>query len=311
VEGLPEHNSKIVSIDTDWINISKESSRNLDVNTTPESLAYIIYTSGSTGRPKGVCVPHKAINRLVCNTNYVTFQHSDKVAQASNTSFDAATFEIWGALLNGAGMVIISKDVLLAPREFATIIKKYKINIMFLTTALFNQFSRELPSIFKSMTVLFGGEAVDVKSVREVLKKGKPKRLLHVYGPTESTTFTTWYLVENVPEDATNIPIGRPIANTEVYVLDRNLQHLSIGVPGELYVGGEGVARGYLNQPELTEEKFILNPFVSDSKARLYKTGDLVRYLPDGNIEFLGRIDNQVKIRGFRIELGEIENILS
>ncbi|WP_194138392.1 non-ribosomal peptide synthetase, partial [Bacillus cereus] len=310
VEGLPEHNSKIVSIDTDWINISKESSRNLDVNTTPENLAYIIYTSGSTGRPKGVCVPHKAINRLVCNTNYVTFQHSFKVAQASNTSFDAATFEIWGALLNGAGMVIISKDVLLAPREFATIIKKCKINIMFLTTALFNQFSRELPSIFNSMTVLFGGEAVDSKSVREVIKKGKPKRLLHVYGPTESTTFTTWYLVENVPGDATNIPIGRPIANTEIYVLNQNLQPLSIGVPGELYIGGEGVARGYLNQPELTEEKFILNPFVSDSKARLYKTGDLVRYLPDGNIEFLGRIDNQVKIRGFRIELGEIETII-
>uniref|UniRef100_UPI001F57A0B8 non-ribosomal peptide synthetase n=1 Tax=Bacillus cereus group sp. BfR-BA-01381 TaxID=2920325 RepID=UPI001F57A0B8 len=311
VEGLPEHNSKIVSIDTDWINISKESSRNLDVNTTPENLAYIIYTSGSTGRPKGVCVPHKAINRLVCNTNYVTFQHSFKVAQASNTSFDAATFEIWGALLNGAELIGITKDIILSPRSFAEEIKNQGINILFLTPALFNQIVSEVPTAFQSIQyVVLGGDVIDPKAIKQVFKYGSPENLLNGYGPTENTTFSTWYSIQETLEEGKTIPIGRPISNTQTYILDNKLQLVPIGIPGELYVGGEGVARGYLNQPELTEEKFILNPFVSDSKARLYKTGDLVRYLPDGNIEFLGRIDNQVKIRGFRIELFEIESIL-
>jgi acyl carrier protein len=159
--------------------------------------------------------------------------------------------------------------------------------------------------------LLFGGETVDMRWVKKVLKHGSPKQLIHVYGPTENTTFSSYYCVEELPESATSIPIGRPITNTQIYLLDADLQPVPIGIAGELYIGGDGLAREYLNRPELTAERFIANPFSSKPEARLYQTGDLGRYLPDGNIEFLGRIDNQVKIRGFRIELGEIEAVLS
>ncbi|MEG4503173.1 amino acid adenylation domain-containing protein [Microcoleus sp. F6_B4] len=307
---LPEHQAQIVYLDTDWQAISKESSDNLNVEIEPTNLAYVIYTSGSTGKPKGVAAIQQAVIRLVFETNYVQIQSDDCIAQASNISFDAATFEIWGALLHGAKLVGITKEVMLSPEQLAQQLQAQKITILFVTTALFNQLVSVVPDIFKHLrTLLFGGEAVDPSWVAEVLKKGAPQRLLHVYGPTESTTFSTWYLVESVPEKATNLPIGSPISNTTIYVLDRHLQPVPTGVPGELYIGGDGLARGYLNRPELTSEKFIADPFASD--ARLYKTGDLVRYLPDGNIEFKGRIDNQVKVRGFRIELGEIEAILS
>ncbi|MEK8015446.1 MAG: amino acid adenylation domain-containing protein [Candidatus Parabeggiatoa sp.] len=236
---------------------------------------------------------------------------SDRVAQASNVSFDAATFEIWGALLSGARLVGITKDIALSPQKLLTLLREQQITILFLTTALFNQLAREVPVIFNQMRyILFGGEAVEPRWVAEILKHGRPQRLLHVYGPTENTTFSSWYLVENVSESAITIPIGRPIANTQIYILDQDLQPVPIGVPGELHTGGDGLARGYLNRPDLTTEKFIKNPFSEVPSSRLYKTGDLARYLPDGNIEFLGRIDNQVKIRGFRIELGEIEALL-
>ena len=181
-----------------------------------------------------------------------------------------------------------------------------------MTTALFNQIAQEVPYAFNSLKhLLFGGEAVDPKWVKEVLENGAPQRLLHVYGPTENTTFSSWYLVHDVPEDATTIPIGQPISNTEIYLLDPQLQPVGVGVPGELYIGGDGLAKEYLNQPELTVQKFIPNPFEEAEGSKLYKTGDKARYLSDGNTEFLGRIDYQVKIRGFRIELGEIETVLS
>jgi len=307
---LPENQAQIVYLDTDWQAISRESNDNLNVEIKPTSLAYVIYTSGSTGKPKGVAAIQQAVIRLVFETNYVQIQSDDCLAQASNISFDAATFEIWGALLHGAKLVGITKEAMLSPEQLAQQLQAQKITILFVTTALFNQLVSVVPDIFKNLrTLLFGGEAVDPSWVAEVLKKGPPQRLLHVYGPTESTTFSTWYLVESVSEGATNLPIGSPISNTTIYVLDRHLQPVPIGVPGELYIGGDGLARGYLNRPELTSEKFIADPFGSD--ARLYKTGDLVRYLRDGNIEFKGRIDNQVKVRGFRIELGEIEALLS
>jgi len=312
VASLPEHQARVVCLDSDWEEISTESELSSITSVTPENLAYVIYTSGSTGKPKGVGVPHRAVNRLVLNTNYINLQPLDVIAFASNFSFDAATFEIWGALLNGAKLVVITKDVALSPDEFATQIHSQGITVLFLTTALFNLLAREIPSAFQSVRhLLFGGEAVEPKWIKEVLKKGSPQRLLHVYGPTENTTFTSWYLVQDVPEEATTIPIGRPIANTEVYLLDTQLQPVPIGVSGEIYIGGDGLARGYLNRPDLTAEKFIANPFSNEPNSRLYKTGDLARYLPDGNIEYLGRIDNQVKIRGFRIELGEIEAILN
>jgi len=306
---LPEHQAVLVCLDTDWQEISTFGSDNVKSEVKPTSLAYLIYTSGSTGKPKGVAVLQQAISRLVFETNYVQLQPSDCMAQASNISFDAATFEIWGTLLHGAKLVGITKEMLLSPEALANQLREQKIAILFVTTALFNQLVSVVPDIFQHLsTLLFGGEAVDPSWVATVLEKGPPRRLLHVYGPTESTTFSTWYLVESVPAGATNLPIGSPISNTTIYVLDRHLQPVPIGVPGELYIGGDGLARGYLNRPELTAARFIDNPFGS---GRLYKTGDLVRYLPDGNIEFKGRIDNQVKVRGFRIELGEIEALLS
>jgi len=280
-------------------------------STNGEHLAYLMYTSGSTGRPKAVAVPHRAISRLVLHTNYVTITSADVVAQASNASFDAATFEIWGALLNGARLVVIPRDVVLSPTAFHAALDRHGVTILFLTTALFNLMARELPSTFRRLrTLLFGGETAEPRWVAEVLARGAPERLLHVYGPTEATTFACWYRVENVPEGATTIPIGGPISNTEVYVLDRRHRPVPIGVPGELHIGGPGVARGYHRRADLTAEKFIPDPFRDVPGARLYKTGDLVRYLADGTIEFLGRLDAQVKIRGHRIEPGEIEAAL-
>jgi amino acid adenylation domain-containing protein len=310
VEGL-ERLPPLVCLDTDWEAIAKESQENPTSGAGDDNLAYVIYTSGSTGKPKGVAVPHKAVNRLLFNTNYVKLDPADKIAQVSNTSFDAATFEIWGALLHGAQLVGISRDVTLSPHDFALQLRQEGISVLFLTTALFQQLARAVPQAFDSLPyLLFGGEAVDPRSVQKVLKKGPPKQLLHVYGPTESTTFSSCYWVQDLPESVASIPIGRPITNTQIYLLDRQLQPVPIGIVGELYIGGDGLARGYLNHPELTALMFIPNPFSQNSAARLYKTGDLARYRPDGNIEFLGRLDAQVKIRGFRIELGEIEAVL-
>ncbi|HEY9901691.1 MAG TPA: amino acid adenylation domain-containing protein, partial [Candidatus Sericytochromatia bacterium] len=303
---------KVVCLDSDWETIAQESEENPNSAVTSDNLAYVIYTSGSTGKPKGVAVPHKAVNRLLFNTNYINLDATDKVAQASNTSFDAATFEIWGALLHGAQLVGISRDITLSPHEFALQLSQKGITVLFLTTALFQQIARVVPQAFKSLRyLLFGGEAIDPRWVQKILKKEPPKQLLHVYGPTESTTFSSFYEVQDIPEAATSIPIGRPITNTQIYLLDGQLQPVPIGVTGELYIGGEGLARGYLNRPELTAGQFIPHPLGNDLASRLYKTGDLARYRSDGNIEFLGRIDDQVKIRGFRIELGEIEAVVS
>ncbi|MEH2138509.1 non-ribosomal peptide synthetase [Nostoc sp.] len=301
----------IICIDKDWEIITQGNKNNLKSSVKSDNLAYVIYTSGSTGKPKGVAITHKAVNRLVCNTNYIKLSPSDKIAQASNISFDAATFEIWGALLNGAQLVGVSKDVILSPHEFALYLQQKGISILFLTTALFQQIARDVPQAFASLRyLLFGGEAVNIRWVKKILKYSAPKHLIHVYGPTENTTFSSYYHIQDLPESTTLIPIGCPINNTRIYILDTHLQPLPIGVVGELYIGGDGLAREYLNRPELTAEYFITK-FSNKSKTRLYKTGDLAHYLPDGNIEFLGRIDNQVKIRGFRIELSEIEAVLS
>jgi amino acid adenylation domain-containing protein len=306
-----EVDCQVICMDAEGDVISRQSKNNLSHTGGSQDIAYVIYTSGSTGKPKGVLVPHQAITRLVRNTNYIAFDGSEIIAQASNTSFDAATFEIWGALLNGGKLVHIPKETLLSPKLMIEHIRQHGITTMFLTTALFNQIVSEIPSGFQTLRhLLFGGEAVNPEYVRSVLKSGAPQNLLHVYGPTENTTFSTWYKIKDVAKYAQTVPIGMPIANSTHYVLDGKSNLVPVGVPGELCVGGDGLAKGYLNQPELTAEKFIPNPFGHDSEARLYKTGDLVRYLPDGNIEFIGRIDNQVKIRGFRIELGEIESIL-
>lgn len=317
VANFGEFSQSVVCIDKDWEIIAKEREENPTSTTTADNLAYVIYTSGSTGKPKGVAIPHQAVNRLVLNTNYVKLERSDKIAQASNASFDAATFEIWGALLHGAQLVWISTDVILSPHDLAWELRQQNISVLFLTTALFQQIARVFPQAFNSLRyLLFGGEVANCRCVRNVLKSGSPKQLIHVYGPTENTTFSTYYWVQEVSEEQKSLPIGVPIANTQIYLLDNHLQLVPIGVVGELYIGGSGLARGYLNRSALSTQSFINNPFkeaqltAPDSGSLLYKTGDLAYYRPDGNIEFLGRIDNQVKIRGYRIELGEIEIIL-
>jgi aspartate racemase len=305
----------MVEMDSDRIRFEAESNDNLESQTSAEHLAYVMYTSGSTGRPKGIAVPHRAITRLVRNTDYVQLTSEDRVAQISNTSFDAATFEIWGALLNGGRLVLIPEHVALSPRECAAELRERGITAMFVTTALFNQLALAIPNIFATVRhVLFGGEMVDPRPVREVLQHGPPERLLHVYGPSEATTFATWFEVREVTEKDHCVPIGRPIANTWAYVLDRHLMPVPVGVPGELFLGGPGLGRGYLGRAALTADRFVPDPFGpargAETGGRIFRTGDRVRWRPDGTLEFLGRLDQQIKLRGFRIEPGEIETAL-
>ena len=307
---LPASSAQILALDTEWKTIQEFPGTAPANEATADSLAYVIYTSGSTGKPKGVSVPHRGITRLVLNTDYVSLSAKDRIAQASNASFDAATFEIWGALLNGACAIGIEKEVALSPSDFVSTLRDEKITTLFLTTALFNQLAREVPGAFSSLTnVLFGGEAVDPKWVRAVIETDAPKRLLHVYGPTENTTFSTWYLVKEVKDDGV-VPIGKPIANSTLFILGPEMQPVPVGVPGEIYVGGDGLAHGYWQRPELTLEKFVEHPCSTVAGAKLYRTGDLGRYDEGGNVEFIGRVDHQIKLRGFRIELGEIDALL-
>src|SRR6185369_12092213 len=290
-----------------------------DIATTPfavtvpaASLALVIYTSGSTGRPKGVALPHRGVVRLVRETDFLRFGPADRVAHLANISFDAATLEIWGALLNGAALVLIPRDAVLAPADLAARLARDRVTVAFLTTALFNQVVREAPGALAALrAVMFGGEAADPGAVAAALRAGGPERLLHLYGPAESTTLATWHRVREMPANALTVPIGLPVANSSVYVLERWQTAVPPGVVGELHVGGDGLARGYLNRPELTAERFIPHPWPASGGERLYRTGDLARQRPGGAIEFVGRGDDQVKIRGFRIEPGEIEAVLA
>jgi amino acid adenylation domain-containing protein len=315
VEALQEATSasgvETIVVDREWSSLERFSAENVRQPASAGDLAYVIYTSGSTGTPKGVAVAHRAVMRLVLNTNYIELSPTDRVAHLSNVCFDAATFEIWGSLLNGASIVVVSRETVLEPELFVAELRRHQVTTMFLTTALFNELAALDGKSFQGMKqVLFGGEAVNARWVAHVHESGgPPERLLHVYGPTECTTFSTFYEVGALPKHARTIPIGRPISNTTAYVLDRYGHPVPPGIPGELYLGGPGVAEGYLNRPELTRERFIEDPFGLNGR-RLYRTGDIVTWLPDGNIEFLGRADNQVKVRGFRIELDEVEVVL-
>ncbi|MBK5540914.1 amino acid adenylation domain-containing protein [Pseudomonas sp. TH07] len=277
-----------------------------------EAVAYIMYTSGSTGTPKGVLVPHRAIVRLVRDNGYADFNPLDRLAFVSNPAFDASTMEVWGALLNGGQVLVIEHQTLLEPEVFGRALVDSGATVLFLTTSLFNQYVQLIPEALKGLRMLLcGGERADPGAFRRLLEQAPDLRLVHCYGPTETTTFATTFEVRALAADADSVAVGGPIANTRVYVLDRSRQPVPLGAVGEIYIGGQGVARGYLNRPQLTAEKFVHDPFVEQPGRLMYRTGDLGRWLGEGRLECIGRTDDQVKLRGFRIELGEIETRLA
>lgn len=276
----------------------------------PKDLIYVMYTSGSTGIPKGVAAEHRNVVNLVKNSNYTRIRPSDHLLQLSNYAFDGSTFDIFGALLNGAALHLIDKELLYDLERLCEMITAQQINITFITTALINKLIDTKPEAISAFdAIYFGGQEASLRHIRTALRYRKtPDSIVHVYGPTEGTTFSTYYVIPDIPDHAGSIPIGAPISNTRAYILDADLRPVPIGIEGELYVSGDGVARGYLNQPEQTAARFVENPYAAGD--RLYKTGDIAKWLPDGNIDFCGRRDEQIKIRGFRVELGEIEHAL-
>ncbi|HET6978706.1 MAG TPA: amino acid adenylation domain-containing protein [Pyrinomonadaceae bacterium] len=301
----------IVRLDSDWDQIAASSTDNPENQNSADSLAYLMYTSGSTGRPKGIGIPHRGIVRLVRNTNYAGFGPEETVLQLAPISFDASTFEVWGSLLNGGRLVVIPPD---SPslEDLGRAFQQHGITTVWLTAGLFHlMVNNQLESLLGLRQLLAGGDVLSPQAVKQVLEEASALTLIDGYGPTENSTFTCCYAMQSGTSFGATVPIGKPINNTQVYVLDRELRPTPAGIPGELYIGGDGLARGYHNRPELTAERFVPDPFSGVPGARLYRTGDHVRFLPDGNIEFIGRFDKQVKVRGFRIELGEIETVLA
>ncbi len=276
----------------------------------PDHLAYVTFTSGSTGRPKGICIPHRGVVRLVRDTNYLSYGPDLRILELAPVSFDASTFELWGALCNGAVLVVFRAGPPTI-RDLADAIQGERINCLYLTSALFNLMVDERVDAFRGVRhLLVGGDALSAPQVRAVLAAHPGLTVINGYGPTETTTFASCGLLRAPDEVGANVTIGPPISNTTLYILDERLQPVPVGVPGDLYIGGDGNARGYLAAPDLTADSFVPNPHASIPGDRLYRTGDLARWRPDGTAEFLGRRDFQVKIRGFRVELGEIENAL-
>lgn len=306
-----DHKVKTICIDRLAAEIAACDETNPRSDTGGGSLAYVMYTSGSTGKPKGVAVTHKNIVRLVKNTNYANFSSDEVFLQFAPISFDASTFEIWGSLLNGARLALMTPGAA-SLDELGRALKRYQVTTLWLTAGLFHlMVDTHLDDLRGLKQLLAGGDVLSAPHVRKVVAELKNCRLINGYGPTENTTFTCCYPVDNPAAINGSVPIGRAISNSYVYVLDKHLNPSPVGIPGELYIGGDGLARGYLNQPELTAAKFINDPFRNGEGTQLYKTGDLVKRRATGELDFLGRIDSQVKVRGYRIELGEVETVLA
>jgi amino acid adenylation domain-containing protein len=306
-QNLPQLATNVICLDADWPAIAIEPGINLANEGGPEELAYVMYTSGSTGNPKGVLVPHRAVLRLVKNNSFASFSPEEVFLQLAPLSFDAATFEIWGALLNG-GRLVVAPAGRVTPEDIGAIVVEHRITTMWLTAALFHlMVTNHLESLRPLRQLLAGGDVLSVTHVRRLLEELPHLRLINGYGPTENTTFTCCHTITLDSLTSGTVPIGRPINNTRIYIVDAAMQPVPVGVTGELFSAGDGVSLGYLNAPELTAEKFIAHTFAPGLAERLYRTGDLARYRTDGTVEFLGRADNQVKVRGYRIELAEIE----
>ncbi|WP_444546333.1 non-ribosomal peptide synthase/polyketide synthase [Archangium lansingense] len=303
---LPVGVEPVVSVDGEREEISRRPESNLGVGVGGGNLAYVMYTSGSTGRAKGVGVPHRAVVRLVRGADYVKLGEGEVVLQLAPMAFDASTLEVWGALLSGAKLVVYPAGTPTL-EELGRALGEKGVTVLWLTAALFEQMqARQGEALGKVKQVLAGGDVLPVERVRERLAGGGV--LINGYGPTENTTFSCCNRMEGGEEVGARVSIGRPITNTKAYVLDGEMEPVPVGVVGELYVGGEGLAVGYVSRPELTAERFVPSPF--GRGERLYRTGDMVRWQGDGKLEFLGRRDGQVKVRGYRIELGEVEGVL-
>jgi amino acid adenylation domain-containing protein len=277
-----------------------------------DNLAYVMYTSGSTGEPKGIGVTHRNVLRLVCNAEYAELNEQTVSLQLASVSFDAATFELWGALLNG-GKLVLYPGVIASATELGALVREQGVETLWLTSALYNAVVEQgVEELVGLRQLLIGGEALSVSHVRRGLAALAGVELINGYGPTEVTTFSCTHRIRSSAEEGweQGVPIGKPIGNTEAYVLDGRQELAPVGVVGELYLGGEGLARGYVGAAALTSERFVPHPFSRERGARLYRTGDLVRYRRDGELEFMGRVDEQLKIRGFRIEPGEVESVL-
>ncbi|CAD5920814.1 Dimodular nonribosomal peptide synthase [Planktothrix agardhii] len=355
VESIPEHQAQLVCLDTDWEKIAQNITSNPENKSEPENLTYIIYTSGSTGKPKGVLVNHANVVRLFAATDsWYHFNCQDVWTLFHSYAFDFSVWEIWGALLYGGRLVIVPYLVTRSPESFYELLCQEKVTILNQTPTAFRQLIQAEASLKRDISpllrgvgkdsatdndlslrlVIFGGESLEINSLQPWFDRHGDQfpQLVNMYGITETTVHVTYRPLSMADVNSTASVIGRPLPDLQVYLLDQYLQPVPVGVLGEMYVGGAGVTRGYLNRPELTTERFIPNPFDlpllpinrggtqagatlnklgTQGGAKLYKTGDLARYLPNGELEYLGRIDNQVKIRGFRIELGEIEALLA
>jgi len=314
---LPQHKAEIICVDHDWPVIAQESGENPASGAGPQNLAYVIYTSGSTGKPKGCQITHFNVVRLFQATwDWYKFDENDVWTMFHSYAFDFSVWEVWGALFYGGRVVVVPYLVSRSPEAFYRLLHEEHVTVLNQTPSAFRQLILAEESVgvrdLALRYVIFGGEALEMQSLKPWYQRHGDQKpvLVNMYGITETTVHVTYRPLSAADTERGSV-IGRPIPDLQLYVLDQHCQPVPIGVAGEMYVGGSGVARGYLSRPELTAQRFIHDPFRSDPDARLYRTGDLARFLSNGDMEYLGRIDHQVKIRGFRIELGEIESVLT